>query len=327
MTSHNSSGSEPIALLSVLPIDDRYRMLARALEDSSLGLIITSAEDDNPILYANAAFLEMTGYGTDEVLGKNCRFLQGPDTDPDTREEIRSAVAERRELMVEVLNYRKDGTSFWNLIHILPLFGANGSIRYFFGYQRDVTRRRVAEEGLQQALKMEALGRLTGGLAHDFNNFLQVIVASSEMIEGRLRNKGYWNEDFIRPMDASRRAVVKASELTKQLLAFSRRQKLSPTNLQINELIVGIQNMLTQSLGDRINVSVKLDPELWFCQADAAQIETTILNIAINARDAMEGEPNQQLTIQTVDFRRKLSRAFHRKVSHPFVRQVSSGDR
>lgn len=299
MTSHNSSGSEPIALLSVLPIDDRYRMLARALEDSSLGLIITSAEDDNPILYANAAFLEMTGYGTDEVLGKNCRFLQGPDTDPDTREEIRSAVAERRELMVEVLNYRKDGTSFWNLIHILPLFGANGSIRYFFGYQRDVTRRRVAEEGLQQALKMEALGRLTGGLAHDFNNFLQVIVASSEMIEGRLRNKGYWNEDFIRPMDASRRAVVKASELTKQLLAFSRRQKLSPTNLQINELIVGIQNMLTQSLGDRINVSVKLDPELWFCQADAAQIETTILNIAINARDAMEGEPNQQLTIQT----------------------------
>ncbi|HET6554311.1 MAG TPA: PAS domain-containing protein [Dyella sp.] len=299
MTSHNCSASEPIALLSVLPIDDRYRMLARALEDSSLGLIITGAEDDNLILYANAAFLDMTGYSSDEVLGKNCRFLQGPDTDPDTREEIRGAVAEQRELMVEVLNYRKDGTSFWNLIHILPLLGTDGSIKYFFGYQRDVTRRRVAEEGLQQALKMEALGRLTGGLAHDFNNFLQVIVASSELIESRLRKKGYWTEDFIRPIDASRRAIAKASELTKQLLAFSRRQKLSPTNLQINELIVGIQDMLTQSLGDRITVSVKLEPELWFCQADAAQIETTILNIAINARDAMEGEPNQQLTIQT----------------------------
>jgi PAS domain S-box-containing protein len=299
MTSHNPSGSEPIALLSVLPIDDRYRMLARALEDSSLGLIITSADGDNPILYANAAFLDMTGYSTDEVLGKNCRFLQGADTDPDTTEEIRSAVAERRELMVEILNYRRDGSTFWNLIHILPLLGADGSIRYFFGYQRDVTRRRVAEEGLQQALKMEALGRLTGGLAHDFNNFLQVIVASCEMMERRLRDKGYWDEDFIRPMGSSRRAIDKASELTKQLLAFSRRQKLNPSNLQINELIVGIQNMLTQSLGDHINVSVKLEPELWFCQADAAQIETTILNIAINARDAMEGEANQQLAIQT----------------------------
>jgi PAS domain S-box-containing protein len=299
MTLHHSSGPEPIALLSVLPVDDRYRMLARALEDSSLGLIITSAEDDNPILYANAAFLDMTGYSADEVIGKNCRFLQGPDTDPETREEIKSAVAEHRELMVELLNYRKDGSSFWNLIHILPLLGTDGSIKYFFGYQRDVTRRRVAEEGLQQALKMEALGRLTGGLAHDFNNFLQVIVASCETIERRLQSKGYWDEDLSRPMASSRRAISKASELTKQLLAFSRRQKLNPANLQINELIVGIQNMLTQSLGDRITVSVKLEPELWFCQADAAQIETTILNIAINARDAMEGEPNQQLAIQT----------------------------
>lgn len=299
MTSHNSPGSEPSDLLAVLPIDDRYRMLARALEDSSLGLIITDAGNDNPILYANSAFLEMTGYGADEVLGRNCRFLQGPDTDAGTREEVKSAIAEQRELMVEILNYRKDGASFWNHIHILPLFGANGAIKYFFGYLRDVTRRRVAEEGLQQALKMEALGRLTGGLAHDFNNFLQVIVGSSELIETRLRKEGHWNEDFMRPVEASRRAIAKASELTRQLLAFSRRQKLSPTNLQINELIVGVQNMLTQSLGDRINVSMKLEPELWFCQADAAQIETTILNIAINARDAMEGESNQQLTIQT----------------------------
>ena len=145
-------------------------------------------QPDTPLVFANEAFLEMTGYSIAEILGKNCRFLQGPDTDPSTVALIGEAIRAEKELTVELLNYRKDGSTFWNALFLTPVRGESGELLYYFSSQLDVSRRRDAEAALRQAQKMEALGQLTGGIAHDFNNLLQVITGNAEVATARARN-------------------------------------------------------------------------------------------------------------------------------------------
>lgn len=123
-----------------------------ALDAAGEGITISDlSQPDNPIVYANAGFERMTGYDASQVVGRNCRFLQGGETDRETVDEIRRAVEERTECTVELLNYRKDGKPFWNRLSIRPLQNAAGEVTHFVGIQTDITRRRLAEESLQQA--------------------------------------------------------------------------------------------------------------------------------------------------------------------------------
>ena len=124
----------------------------RALEATAEGIVITdSLHKENPIIYANAGFERLTGYTASEVLGSNCRFLQGTDTDPATREELSRAIRERRPCTVEILNYRKDGTRFWNRLSVTPIRDDGGEVTHFIGVQSDVTERREAEAALRTA--------------------------------------------------------------------------------------------------------------------------------------------------------------------------------
>jgi phosphoserine phosphatase RsbU/P len=132
----------------------------RALSATSEGVTIADARlPDNPIIYANAGFERLTGYSIEEVLGRNCRFLQGPDTDRDTLERLRSAVRQKQACTVQLLNYRKDGTSFWNRLSITPVRDASGNVTHFIGVQSDVTEQKLAEQEIQKAnRKLEAAG-------------------------------------------------------------------------------------------------------------------------------------------------------------------------
>jgi sigma-B regulation protein RsbU (phosphoserine phosphatase) len=124
----------------------------RALAVAAEGVTIADARlPDRPLIYANEGFERMTGYSAADVMGRNCRFLQGPDTDPGAMAEIRSALAECRECVVEILNYRKDGTTFWNRLSITPVKDGAGEVTHFIGVQSDVTARRVAEDGLRRS--------------------------------------------------------------------------------------------------------------------------------------------------------------------------------
>ena len=124
----------------------------RALDAAAEGVTIADARlPGMPLIYVNTGFERITGYAADCVLGRNCRFLQGPGTDPATTQEIRRAIAEKRECLVEILNYRKDGTAFWNRLSITPVVDSSGQVTHFIGVQSDVTLRRNAEEALRQA--------------------------------------------------------------------------------------------------------------------------------------------------------------------------------
>ena len=141
------------------PVPDTQSQLAawlalkdRALDVAAEGVTIADArQPDRPLIYANQGFERMTGYAAADVMGRNCRFLQGPDTDANDVVEIRSALAEQRECVVEILNYRKDGTTFWNRLSITPVRNASGEVTHFIGVQSDVTARRLAEEGLRRS--------------------------------------------------------------------------------------------------------------------------------------------------------------------------------
>lgn len=118
-----------------------------AMERTRTPMVVTDPRlPDNPIVLANDAFIELTGYGAEDLIGHNCRFLQGADTDPSSIEEIRRAVADERELTIEILNYRRDGRPFWNQLMLSPVFDEDGRLRFFFASQIDVTRRRAAQE-------------------------------------------------------------------------------------------------------------------------------------------------------------------------------------
>jgi PAS domain S-box-containing protein len=133
----------------------------RALAAAAEGIVIADARlPDMPLIYVNSGFERLTGYHADSILGRNCRFLQGPGTDPSAAAEIRSAVAEKRECLVEILNYRKDGAPFWNRLSITPVHDRSGQVTHFIGVQSDITARRNAEEALRQAKnELEATNR------------------------------------------------------------------------------------------------------------------------------------------------------------------------
>jgi PAS domain S-box-containing protein len=266
----------------------------RAIQAASQGIIVTDPhQPDNPIVFANLGFERLTGYGSDDVLGRNCRFLQGPDTDPDTVREIREAVAAARRCAVEILNYREDGTTFWNELSISPVLDATGALTHFVGVQTDVTQRRRLEDQYRQAQKMEAVGRLAGGVAHDFNNLLTVISGYSELLLARPHMDASTRDSVV----AIRTAGEQAASLTRQLLGFSRKSLVQPTVLDLNAVVSQTTSLLRRLIGEDIELTTVLDPQLATVKMDPGQLDQVLMNLAVNARDAMPS--GGTLTVET----------------------------
>ncbi|WP_158046184.1 histidine kinase famiy protein [Skermanella pratensis] len=265
-------------------LEDRSSVFFAAVEMTRMPMLVTDPnQPDNPIVFSNLAFFELSQYDESEVLGRNCRFLQGPQTDPETVDEIRTAVAEQRAVAVDILNYRRDGTPFWNALFIGPIFDQDGKLLYFFASQMDVTRRRTSEQAFRQAQKMEAIGQLTAGLAHDFNNLLQVISGNLEIAASRSGN----DEALRRAIVRADRAAGQGAKLTQQLLTFARKQRLEPRRVNLNRLVVEFSEMLVRTIGDKVDLRLDLKPGLPSSTLDPVHLEMALLNVLINARDAM----------------------------------------
>ena len=269
-------------------------VLQRAIEAVSQGIVITDPRlPDNPITYVSPGFVRLSGYTSAEALGRNCRFMSGSDTEATSLITVRQALHDERGCTVELINYRKEGTTFWNQLTISPVRDADGLLTNFVGVQTDVTERKRIEAQFLQAQKMEAVGRLAGGVAHDFNNILSVILSYAELILGDLKS-----EDPLRAdVEEMRRAALRAKELTKQLLAFSRQQVLEGKVLNLDESIAGVVPMLRRLLGADIALTILGDPALLSVKADPGQVEQVLLNLAVNARDAMPD--GGELTLET----------------------------
>jgi PAS domain S-box-containing protein len=265
-------------------LQDRGNIFFAAVEMTRMPMVVTDPrQPDNPIVFANGAFFDLTHYKEEQVLGRNCRMLQGPDTDRRTVDEIRKAIAEQRPVSVDILNYKADGSTFWNALFLGPVFDEEGKLLYFFASQMDITERRSSLEASLQAQKMEAIGQLTAGMAHDFNNLLQVINGNLEVTLVSLDNPAAAREALVR----AQRAAMRAGKLTQQLLTFARKQRLEPKRLNINSLVVEFSEMLVRTLGDKVELRLDLRPGLPACMLDPTHLEMALLNVLINARDAL----------------------------------------
>ncbi|OAN63517.1 histidine kinase famiy protein [Sphingomonas sp. TDK1] len=287
-TSYSPTGNHPThhwkrSIIGTPGLGDRSTVFFAALQMTRMPMILTDPrQDDNPIVFANKAFLDLTGYEEHEILGRNCRFLQGAETDRDAVAELREAVARKEAIALELINYRRDGSSFWNAVFIAPVLSEEGELLYFFASQLDVTRRRQSEQAFRQAQKMEAIGQLTAGLAHDFNNLLQVVSGNIDIVATQVAD-----ERHQRLLNNAARAADRGSKLTRQLLAFARKTRLEPKTVDMNQLINDFGDLLDNTVGAQIRLVTALERRLPAVQIDPTHVEMAILNVLLNARDAM----------------------------------------
>jgi PAS domain S-box-containing protein len=272
------------SIISQDGLQDRGNIFFAAVEMTRMPMVVTDPrQPDNPVVFANGAFFDLTGYEQDEVIGRNCRFLQGPQTDSRTLDEVRAAIKEERAVAVDLLNYKKGGKPFWNALFLGPIFDQDGKLLYFFASQMDITERRTTQEAYLQAQKMEAIGQLTAGMAHDFNNLLQVINGNLEVALISLDRP----ELARQQLERAQRAALRAGKLTQQLLTFARKQRLEPKPININNLVFDFSEMLVRTLGGKVELRLDLRPGLPVCMLDPTHLEMALLNVLINARDAM----------------------------------------
>lgn len=251
------------------------------VEDAPYG--IYRANTAGRFLQVNPALQKMLGYdSTEELLGKDLPSeIFGHSEEYQRLTELLTRTEEIKDLEMEWK--RKDATPITVRCSGRRVNDENGALAYFEAFAEDVTEKRILERQLRMAQKMEAIGRLSGGIAHDFNNLLGVIIGYSRVLKRELGANNPQAEHALEIEKAGQRAA----SLTKQLLAFSRQQVLSPAVLNLNTLAADMEKMLPQLLGEDIEVSLLLDPELGNVKADQSQIEQVIMNLAVNARDAM----------------------------------------
>lgn len=259
----------------------RRELFALAVTSTRMSMVIADPNQaDCPIIYCNQAFLDLTGYTQEEVLGRNCRFLQGPETEPDAVRRIREALAARQDVHEELLNYRKDGSHFWSALQINAIVDAEDRLRYFFASQRDVTRQR---ESLFRAVRtMESLSSLSSGVAHQVNNLLTVVLGSLERASKRPVDERQ-AEDLRRAVWAARRT----GELASALLAMAGRPTGLATPVDLNAAINELEGTFTQVAPGRVSVTLELSPTPTVARVDFVQFDAVLLNLVRNAAEAI----------------------------------------
>ena len=284
--------------------EQQFRLLIQSVSDYAIYML----DPHGNVQSWNSGAEKIHGYAASEIIGQNFeRFYTAEDR---TAGKPKAALGEARDKGIfqsEARRCRKDGSFFWANVIIRPIYGSDGTLIGYAKVTRDDTERKLAEEQLaqsrnqlMQAQKMEAVGQLTGGIAHDFNNLLMVVIGNLENVD---RNLGQIHEEHAgrlrRMVDNAVMGARRAATLTQKLLAYSRRQPLVPKPLDVNKFITSEIDFLQRSLGETIEIEPACGAGLWRTELDAGQLESAILNLAVNARDAMQG--GGKLTIETAN--------------------------
>ncbi|NLG75378.1 MAG: PAS domain S-box protein, partial [Xanthomonadaceae bacterium] len=252
---------------------------------------VTYIDANMQITYVNRAVEEWFDRPREEIVGKHLREVITPDTLMTMGPQI--AAAMRGESVLAMQSGIRNGRMREWQNHLVPQIGPNREVIGFFSILYDLTEIKRLESRLLQAQKMEAIGQLTGGVAHDFNNLLGVVIGNLQLIERSVAE----NPGLARKVHTAMRAAARGADLTKRLLAFARRQIFDPAVVDLNRQLSGLTDLMQRSLGDSIEVRIVQAHDLWHTRVDAGQFENAILNLAINARDAMP--QGGRLTVRT----------------------------
>ncbi|MBI5282644.1 MAG: PAS domain S-box protein [Candidatus Solibacter usitatus] len=274
---------------------ERERLMT-AIQQSGEAVLITDRE--GTIEYVNPAFTQITGYSGEEVLGRNSRILQSGKHDELFYRDLWQTITGGKVWHGRMINRNKDGAFLTLDVTISPVRDALGQIVNYVEVLRDITDELNLQQQLQQAQKMESIGRLAGGVAHDFNNLLTVINGHSELMLAKLDPRDPMYEEIVEV----RKAGERAAGLTQQLLAFSRKQVIQPAVLDLNAVVRDVEKMLRRVMGEDIELVTVLNPDLGRIKADAGQLTQVLMNLAVNARDAMPDGGRLRIETENVVF-------------------------
>lgn len=277
----------------------QFRLLVSSIKDYGLCML----DRDGKVSSWNAGAERIKGYSAEEIIGKNFAcFYTEEDRAAGLPRIVLDTAAESGKYEIDgCWRVRKDGSRFWASLIVYPIRSESGMLTNFAKITRDITAQHEAEiankklqKQLAQSQKMEAIGQLTGGVAHDFNNILTVILANADTLAEHIED-----HNLRELAEMMRTAAERGTELTNNLLAFARRQPLEPKVVGANELLVGMDKLLRHALGEQIEIKFVKGAALWQLSVDPTQLESALLNLAINARDAMPG--GGRLTVETIN--------------------------
>ncbi|MBS0505135.1 MAG: PAS domain S-box protein [Proteobacteria bacterium] len=282
-----SASPEPDGKRTLYQTELHFRLLVQAVRDYAIYML----DPDGYVVNWNVGAQVIKGYSEDEIVGQHfSRFYTPEDRAAGEPARALQQALKAGKYEREGWRVRKSGERFWANVLIDPVYDEAGKHIGFAKVTRDVTERKQAEDQLEetraalaQSQKLLALGELAGGIAHDFNNLMTVVRGSAEL----LRRPDLPEDRRLRYLDAITATADRAARLTGHLLAFSRRQPLKPEVLDLARQLTAFAEMMSRMLGSTIQVRLDVHPELWRVEADPAQLETALLNVAINARDAM----------------------------------------
>lgn len=287
-------------------MEARLRLLTRAVEQSPLSVVITDPSGN--IEYVNEQFCRLTGYSPGEVVGQNPRILQSGKTPRHTYDALWKTIT-RGEIWQGIFcNKKKDGTLYWEEAVICPIVDETGQISHYLGMNQDITAKRHLEDQLAQAQKLESIGRLAGGVAHDFNNALQIIMGYAEVALGFVDSQ----DRVHRMLREIHKAAERSAGVVRQLLTFARKDVIRPVALNLNEHLAETHRMLQRLIGEEILLELRPGKDLWPVLLDPSQVDQMVANMVINARDAIEHTGVITLETENVvlDERRKAGPVF-----------------
>jgi PAS domain S-box-containing protein len=299
--------------------EEHLRKLSTVVEQSPVAIVITDTAGS--IEYANPRYARLTGYAREEVVGESLPFLRPGAVSRAECRQLWETIGAGREWEGEYEGRKKDGEGYRARVIVAPVKDADGTITHYVCIKEDITAARQAEEErarlegqLLHAQKMEAIGQLAGGIAHDFNNLLTAIIGYGKLLE-----MGMAEDDPGRHhMEQILHAADRAAMVTHGLLAFSRKQAISPAPIDLNGIVVSVEKILARLIGEDIELSTLLHGDVLTVMADPGQIDQVVINLATNARDAMPA--GGRLAIVT---RRAEVAAHSRRPEHYAVLEVS----
>ncbi len=271
--------------------EESQARLAMAVEQSTDVIVVTDRE--GTIQYVNPAFERSTGYSREEAVGKNPRVLRSGKHDEAFYRRLWDTLTRGEVWTGHFINKKKDGSLYEEEATISPLRDSSGKIVNYVAAGRDVTKLVSLEKQVRTAQRMESVGTLAGGIAHDFNNVLTVIIGYGEMLKSRVAN----DPKAVSDLGEVLRSAERASVLTRQLLTFARRQIVEFGNLDLNRVITDLEKLLRKITRENIEIKAFLADGLPTIRADQGQVEQVLMNLSINARDAMPG--GGQLVVET----------------------------
>lgn len=302
-----TSSPSPVLLMiakdiqAYVQLSEDLQLRNKAMDALDVGITITDAtREGHPLVYVNRGWCSLSGYDSKEMIGRPVRELQGVGRQQPEHALIDQAQSKGEPIHVRLISTHKDGTEFVDELFLSPVKNSSGELTHYIGVNRDITEQVETQRQLAASQRVESLGLLTGGIAHDFNNLLTVIRGNLEFLSPQLQD----TEQKELLVEAENAAAMGA-RLTKRLLTFARRAPLENALLDVNTQVLEAAELLRSAVGERITLSTSLAVDLWPIHSDQSQLENAIINLVLNARDAIDhdGKIMIQTSNRTLDKR------------------------